>query len=85
MGFEGRPSRHRKLLAILHREFEGLILKPDRGIEGLGPTLNDIWTGGKRLIICYGDKHIVNGKTFLSICNFNLSISINLQFASLIL
>lgn len=62
MGFEDRPSRHRRLAMILLREFEGLILKPDRGVEGLGPTLNDIWTGGKRLIICYGDKHTVNGK-----------------------
>lgn len=62
VGFEDRPSRHRRLAMILLREFEGLILKPDRGVEGLGPTLNDIWTGGKRLIICYGDKHIVNGK-----------------------
>jgi len=35
-------------------------LKPNRGIESLGPTLNDIWTDGKRLIICYGDKHTVN-------------------------
>lgn len=73
VGFEGRPNRHRKLLTILHREFENLILKPDRGIEGLGPTLNDIWTGGKRLIICYGDKHTVNGKSFLSlICNLQV-------------
>lgn len=62
VGFEDRPSRHRRLAMILLREFEGLILKPDRGVEGLGPTLNDIWTGGKRLIICYGDKHTVNGK-----------------------
>ncbi|KAF3424207.1 hypothetical protein E2986_02265, partial [Frieseomelitta varia] len=60
VGFEDRPSRHRRLAMILLREFEGLILKPDRGVEGLGPTLNDIWTGGKRLIICYGDKHTVN-------------------------
>jgi len=65
VGFEGRPSRHRKLVAILYREFEGLILKPNKGFEGLGPTLNDIWTGGQRLIICYGDKHIVNGKEYV--------------------
>lgn len=62
VGFEDMPNRHRKLVDILHREFEGLILKPDRGVEGLGPTLNDIWTSGKRLIICYSDKHTVNGK-----------------------
>ncbi|XP_050461612.1 uncharacterized protein LOC126856794 isoform X1 [Cataglyphis hispanica] len=65
VGFEGRPNRHRKLITILHQEFEGLILKPDRGVEGLGPTLNDIWTGGKRLIICYGDKHVVNDYDWL--------------------
>lgn len=62
MGLEGRPSRHKKLVAVLHREFENFIVKPDRGVEGLGPTLNDIWTGEKRLIISYGDKHTVNGK-----------------------
>lgn len=74
VGFEGRPNRHRKLIAILHQEFEGLILKPDRGVEGLGPTLNDIWTGGKRLIICYGDKHVVNGKKFFIISKVYLYI-----------
>ncbi|XP_043256247.1 PI-PLC X domain-containing protein 1-like isoform X1 [Colletes gigas] len=60
VGFEGRLCRHRRLVRILNREFKGLILKPDMGVEGLGPTLNDIWTDGKRLIICYGDKHTVN-------------------------
>ncbi|KAK0084684.1 hypothetical protein PV325_006594 [Microctonus aethiopoides] len=60
VGFEGRPSRHRRLVSILHREFGGLILKPSRGVDGLGPTLNDIWNSGRRLIICYGDKLTVN-------------------------
>ncbi|XP_012232583.1 PI-PLC X domain-containing protein 3 isoform X2 [Linepithema humile] len=60
VGFEDMPNRHRKLVDILSQVFEGLILKPDRGIEGLGPTLNDIWTSGKRLIICYNNKHVVN-------------------------
>ncbi|XP_017753505.1 PREDICTED: PI-PLC X domain-containing protein 1-like isoform X2 [Eufriesea mexicana] len=60
VGFEDRPNTHRQLATILSREFEGLILKPNRGVEGLGPTLNDIWTEGKRLIICYDDKHTVN-------------------------
>lgn len=62
VGLEGKLNRHRKLAAILHREFKDWILKPDIGIDGLGPTLNDIWAAGKRLIICYGDKHTVNGK-----------------------
>ncbi|XP_066583005.1 uncharacterized protein [Prorops nasuta] len=56
VGFEGRPSRHKRLANLLHQEFGDLILKLDRGVEGLGPTLNDIWSGGSRLIICYGDK-----------------------------
>ncbi|XP_032677584.1 PI-PLC X domain-containing protein 1-like isoform X1 [Odontomachus brunneus] len=60
VGLEGKLNRHRKLASILYREFEGWILKPDIGIDGLGPTLNDIWSTGKRLIICYGDKHTVN-------------------------
>ncbi|KAF7994164.1 hypothetical protein HCN44_011433 [Aphidius gifuensis] len=60
VGFEGRQGRHRKLISILHREFESLILKPSRGVDGLGPTLNQIWNSGKRLIICYNDKHTVN-------------------------
>ncbi|XP_015514438.1 PI-PLC X domain-containing protein 1 [Neodiprion pinetum] len=60
VGFEGRPSRHRRLASILHREFGGLILRPDRGVDGLGPTLNDIWTVGRRLVICYGDQQTVN-------------------------
>lgn len=49
-------------MSILHREFGGLILKPSRGVDGLGPTLNDIWNSGRRLIICYGDKLTVNGE-----------------------
>lgn len=62
IGFESRPSRHRRLASMLYREFGGLILKPSRGVDGLGPTLNEIWNSGRRLIICYGDKHTVNGK-----------------------
>lgn len=65
VGLEGRPSRHRRLATILHREFGDLILKPDRGVVGLGPTLNDIWTGAGRLIISYGDKHTVNAYEWL--------------------
>ncbi|XP_074098536.1 PI-PLC X domain-containing protein 1 [Cotesia typhae] len=60
VGFESRPSRHRRLAIMLYREFGGLILKPSRGVDGLGPTLNEIWNSGRRLIICYGDKHTVN-------------------------
>lgn len=60
VGFDGRPGRHRLLAMVLQREFEGLILKYDAGIESLGPTLNDIWATGKRLIICYNDKRTAN-------------------------
>lgn len=76
VGFEDRPNRHCRLAMILLQEFKGLILKPDRGVEGLGPTLNDIWTGGKRLIICYGDKHTVNGKFTINLRPMKLPRSI---------
>lgn len=84
VGFEGRPSLHRRLVSMLHREFGRLILEPDRGAEGLGPTLNDIWNSGKRLIICYGDKHTVNGakttvpflQRFLIIAKVQINIKI---------
>lgn len=62
VGFEGRPNRHRVLLSILENEFGDLIQGFERGIEGLGPTMNDIWKSGKRLIICYSDKNMVNGR-----------------------
>lgn len=74
MGLEGKPSRHRKLAAILHQEFESWILKSDIGIDGLGPTLNDIWNAGKSLIICYGDKHTVNGKKIAYILLLNMNV-----------
>ncbi|XP_035717341.1 PI-PLC X domain-containing protein 1-like isoform X1 [Vespa mandarinia] len=65
VGFVDSPSIHRGFATILHREFGDLILKPDKGVLGLGPTLNDIWTGGGRLIICYSDKHTVNDYEWL--------------------
>jgi len=66
VGFASMANIHQILVNVLLEEFEGLILKPEKGVQGMGPTLNDIWAGKKRLIICYNDKRTVNGKKILS-------------------
>lgn len=48
-GFNGRPSRHDRLVELLEREFKEYAVPYSESL----PTLGDIWRQQKRIIISY--------------------------------
>jgi hypothetical protein len=63
VGFHGRLSRHRRLVALLTRELSPIALPVSSA--SASTLLRDIWdrNDSRRLIVAYGDKNIAAGET----------------------
>lgn len=51
---------HHKLVSVIEKELGHTALPPS-GIQTRGPTLNEIWSQNKSLIICYANRDIARG------------------------